>query len=56
MDIFPVVYEDCCLLSATYNYPLLGAGEYYLPPREDYPGDLNCDCNTVMYMYEVQAL
>ena len=38
-----------------YNYPPLNASQYYLPPRVDHSGDLDCDCNTVMYKYEVQA-
>ena len=27
---------------------------YYVPPRKDHTGDLQCDCNTVMYKYAVR--
>jgi len=55
VDIFPVVSEDFRLLLVTFNYPSLNASQYYLAPRADYPTELNCDCNTVMYKYEVQT-
>ena len=56
VDIFPVVSEDRCLLPAEYIYSPLNVTEWYVPPSEDNLGDLSCDCNTVMYKYEVQAL
>lgn len=56
VNIFPVVSEDCCLLPASYIYPPLNTSEWYLPPNADNLGDLSCDCNTVMYKYEVRAL
>jgi len=44
------------LLPETYNYPPVNASESYRPPRVKYPDDLDCDCNSVMYKYEVQTL
>jgi len=55
VDIFPVASEDFCLLPVAYIYPQLNASQHYLPPRVDHLGDLECDCNTVMYKYEVQT-
>jgi len=56
VDIFPIVSKDFCLLPVVYNYPpLANPNQYYLPPHVDHFGDLNCDCNTVMYKYEVQT-
>jgi len=54
--IFPAVSEDFYLLPALYYYPPLNSNQYYIPPRVDHSGDLECDCNTVMYKYEVQTL
>jgi len=53
--IFRVIFEVCCLLPAIYTYDPLNSSQYYTPPRKDYSGDLDCDCNTVMYKYEVQS-
>jgi hypothetical protein len=53
-SLFLVFSEDCCLLSVVYNYPSLNASQYYVPPRKEHSGDLDCDCNTVMYKYEVR--
>jgi hypothetical protein len=53
MSLFPVVTEDCCLLLAAYVYPPLNATQNYTPPTGSNSGDLDCDCNTVMYKYEV---
>jgi len=55
VDIFSVVSEDFCSLPAVYIYPPLNASQSYLPPRAGYPAGLECDCNTVMYKYEVQT-
>jgi len=51
--------QDACAIGSTldascrglvvYNYPPLNSSQYYLPPRKDHSGDLDCDCNTVMY-------
>jgi len=51
--------QDACLIGSKldaacrglvlYNYPPLNSSQYYLPPRKDHPGDMTCDCNTVMY-------
>jgi hypothetical protein len=54
MSLFLVVSEDCCLLPVVYSYPSLVPGQYYLPPRKNHSGDMECDCNTVMYKYEVR--
>ena len=51
-DITLVPSEDCCLLSAVYDYPPLNT----LPLVADDSGNLSCDCNTAMYKYEVPAL
>ena len=40
--------------SEAYNYPPLNSDEYYIPPRKNHTGDLDCDCNTVMYKCEVR--
>ena len=42
------------MLSVSYDYPPISGTQYYLPPRTDYPDDLRCDCNTVMYKCEVR--
>ena len=55
MDISLVPSEDCRLLPAVYDYPPLNTSQHYLPPEADDSGDLDCDCNTVMYKYEVPA-
>ena len=55
MDISLVPSEDCCLLPAVYDYPPLNTSQHYLPPVADDSGNLDCDCNTVMYEYEVPA-
>ena len=55
MEVFPIVSEDFCLFPATYNYPPVNSSESYRPPRMEHPDDQNCDCNTVMYKYEVQT-
>ena len=52
---FRTTPEHFCLLSAVYTYPPLNSSQYYIPPREGNPGDLTCDCNTVMYKYEVSV-
>ena len=44
------------LLLAEYAYPPINSTEYYLPPMANNPGDLACDCNSVMYRYGVLAL
>ena len=54
MEVFPVVSEYFCFLPVTYNYPPVNASESYRPPRRGYRVDLNCNCNTVMYKYDVQ--
>jgi len=33
----------------TYTYPPLNDSQYYVPPQASHTGDLDCDCNTVMY-------
>ena len=53
--IFRVISEVCCLLPVVYNYPPINSSQYYLPPSKNHSGDLGCDCNTVMYKYEVQS-
>jgi len=53
MDISLVPSEDCCLLPAVYDYPPLNTSQHYPPPRAGDSGGLDCDCNTVMYKYEV---
>jgi len=55
MDISLIPSEDYCLLPAVYNYPSLNTSQHYLPPKADDSGGLDCDCNTVMYKYEVPA-
>jgi hypothetical protein len=50
----PIVPDDCCLLPAVYEYPPLNASQHYVPPNRDHSGDLECDCNTVMYKCEVR--
>jgi hypothetical protein len=55
MHVFPVVPEDCCLSLVEYPYPPLEVGQNYVAPAEGNSGDLNCDCNTVMYKYEVRT-
>ena len=52
MYAFRVASEDRRLLSVVYNYPPLDGDQYYIPPRKDDYGDMNCDCNTVMYKYK----
>lgn len=49
------VFPKDRLFPAVYNYPPLNSTQSYLPPRQDHAGDTTCDCNTVMYMYEVQT-
>ena len=39
-------------MSVVYNYPPLDGDQYYIPLRKDDYGDMNCDCNTVMYKYK----
>ena len=47
--------SDCsCIPSVTYTYPPLNISQYYVPPQKDHAGDMDCDCNTVMYKYEVR--
>jgi len=41
--------DASCRSLVVYSYPPLNASQYYLPPRADHSGDLDCDCNTVMY-------
>lgn len=53
MCLSRAVSEGCYLLPGEYNYPPLNGSEYYIPPRQGYPGDLKCDCNFVMYKYGV---
>lgn len=52
------VDESCHLTSLVeYTYPpLTDATQYYLPPMANHPGDMMCDCNTVMYRYEALSL
>ena len=56
MYIFRAVSEDFCLLPVVYIYPPLdNNGQYYILPSKNHSGDLDCDCNTVMYKCEVQT-
>jgi len=55
MEVLPVVSEYFYLLPVVYYYPPVDVGQFYVPPRVDHPGDLDCDCNTVMYKYEAQT-
>ena len=57
MYIFRIISEDCCLLPAPGGVilPPLNSGEYYRAPPQDDIGDQRCDCNSVMYKYEVQT-
>jgi hypothetical protein len=45
--------ESSCR-SETYEVPPLGStGDYYIPPQSTNAGDLQCECNTVVYsLYE----
>ena len=43
--------------TAEYTYPpLTDSTQDYVPPRANHFGDAMCDCNTVMYRYEVLSL
>ena len=55
MYIFRVISKDFCLSPVDYNYPPINSSQYYLPPSSSHAGDLDCDCNTVMYKYEIQT-
>lgn len=32
-----------------YNYAKLEKDQYYVSPTKNHTGDMECDCNTVMY-------
>ena len=34
---------------ADYNYDPLVKGQSYVPPNKNNTGDMDCDCNTVLY-------
>ena len=58
MYIFRIISDDCCLLQALESYPYEAmnvSGLIYPPPRQNDSSDQTCDCNSVMYKYEVQA-
>ena len=57
MHIFRIISEDCRLLPAAgeYTYGPLSSDEFYVPPQHDDSGDQTCDCNSVVYKYEVQT-
>ena len=57
MYIFCIVSEDCCLLPVpgVFIYGPLNSNEFYPPPQQNDSGDQTCDCNSVMYKYEVQT-
>ena len=57
MYIFRIVSEDCCLLPVpgVFIYEPLNSNEFYPPPQQNDSGDQSCDCNSVMYKYEVQT-
>lgn len=41
--------DATCRGLGQYNYAQLDPDEHYVSPSKDHPGDLACDCNTVMY-------
>jgi len=41
--------DASCRGNAVYTWGPLGRNDSYYPPRVDHNGDLDCDCNTVMY-------
>ena len=52
-----IANENYYLSPVDYPYPpLTNSNQYYLPPRANHPGDLMCDCNTVIYRCEVSIL
>ena len=56
LDIYhpSVVDKKCYMSPAEYTYPpLTKDAQDYLPPKADHFGDAMCDCNTVMYRYEI---
>ena len=36
-----------------YTFPPINSIQYYLPPRASHSGDLICDCDAVVYRYEL---
>ena len=50
-----VVDEIFYLSPAEYTYPPLDSTQHYLPPRANNSGHVTCDCNTVMYRYELSS-
>ena len=57
MYTFLIVSEDCCLLPVpgVFIYEPLNSNEFYPPPQQNDSGYQTCDCNSVMYKYEVQT-
>ena len=53
--IIYAVSKDYRLLLVVYAYPPVNGSRYYLLPSGNNPGNLECDCNSVMYKYEVQT-